>query len=249
MIYEQQQAHRDLQDYIRCYWKLENHTNDFQAYTILPDGFFDLLICYHKTHLEEVFLTGLWDQQTKVAISPKTTIYGVQFRLFAIENIIQESISPLLNDLKPLQKSYLGLDRFNTNTDACLFDYLNQCLLACMEKQNDSDPRKRLLFNAIQQTKGNKTVEYYSQQAGWSKRQINRYFRATFGLSLKSYCSIRKGAAMFGQIRNGELFPQQGYFDQSHFIKEIKKITGFTPKVLRKNENDRFLQFSIIKRK
>lgn len=247
MIYSQEQAHQNLRDYIRCYWKIENKSEDSQHYTILPDGFFDLLICFHNDKLEGVFLTGLWDHKTNVDISPETKIYGVQFRLLAIENIIQESITSLLNNVKELEKSYLGLDGFNKDVDSSFFEYLNQCLLSCIEGQGPIDPRKSILLKSINQTKGNQTVEYYSQEANWSKRQINRYFQSAFGLSLKSYCSIRKCAATFSQIRKGQLFPQQGYFDQPHFIKEVKKITEVTPKVLLKNENDRFLQFSIIK--
>lgn len=249
MVYFQQQAHEDLRDYVRCYWKIENKNKDFQYYTIFPDGFFDVLICFRNDNLDGVFLSGLWNHKTNVVISPETVIYGVQFRLLAIENIIQESIAILLNTIKGLEKSYLGLNGFNKKRDSYFFEYLNRCLLSHIEQQDPIDPRKYILLKSINQTKGNKTVAYYSQKANWSKRQINRYFRSTFGLSLKSYCSIRKCAATFSQIKKGELYPQQGYFDQSHFIKEIKKITEFTPKVLLKNENDRFLQFSIIKNK
>jgi len=248
MKYTQQRAHEDLNDYVRCYWKLENKNTDFQYFTILPDGFFDLLICYQNNHLERVFLSGLWDQKTNVIIPPETTIYGVQFRLLAIENVIQESITPILNNLKRLEKSYLKLDEFQEDVASSFFDYLDRCLRTYIEEQDPIDPRKHALLQAINQTKGNKTVAYYSQKANWSPRQINRYFQASFGMSLKSYCSIRKCAATFSQIRKGQLFPEQGYFDQPHFIKEIKKITAFTPKVLQKNENDRFLQFSIIKK-
>jgi len=247
MIYFQQQAHQNLRDYIRCYWKIENNDENFQQYTIFPDGFFDLLICYHNDNLVSVFLSGLWNHKTNVVISPKTTIYGVQFRLLGIENIIQENISSLLNKIKRLEITYLRLDEFNKNSDYCLFEYLNKCLLSSIKEQEKIDSRKSILLKSINQTKGNKTVEYYSQKANWSKRQINRYFQSTFGLSLKSYCTIRKGATTFSQIKKGELFPLQGYFDQPHFIKGIKKITGFTPKALLKNKNDRFLQFSIIK--
>jgi len=247
MIYYQQQAHQNLKDYIRCYWRVENKNEDFLSYTIFPDGFFDLLICYHKNNLEKVILTGLWDNKTNVVISPGTTIYGVQFRLLAIENIIRESITPLLNNMKSIEKSYLELDEFNKNDEPCLFEHLNQCLLLLIEKHNSIDPRKSILLKSINQTKGNKTVEYYSRKACWSARQINRYFQSTFGLSLKKYCSIRKCASTYSQIKKGQLHPQQGYFDQPHFIKEVKKTTGFTPKALLKNENDRFLQFSIIK--
>lgn len=247
MIYFQQQAHQDLRDYVRCYWKIENKSKDPQHYTILPDGFFDLLICFQNDTLEGVFLTGLWDHKTNVVIPPETTIYGVQYRLLAIESIIQESITSLLNNIKELEQPYLGLDTFHENIDSLFFEYLNRCLLSRIEEQSPITPRKSTLLQSINETKGSQTVEYYAQKADWSPRQINRYFQSTFGLSLKRYCGIRKCAATFSQIRKGQLFPQEGYFDQPHFIKEIKKITAFTPKVLLKNENDRFLQFSIIK--
>lgn len=249
MIYSQQQPHQNLRDYIRCYWKIENKKKNVQQYTIFPDGFFDLLICFHNDKLENIFLSGLWNHKTKVIISPETTIYGVQFRLIAVENIIQENISSLLNKITRLDKTYLRLDEFNKNSDHCLFEYLNKCLLSSIKEQEIIDSKKSVLLKSINQTKGNKTVEYYSQQANWSKRQINRYFQSTFGLSLKRYCNIRRGASTYSQIKNGELYPLEGYFDQSHFIKGIKKITGFTPSTLLKNENDRFLQFSIIKNK
>jgi len=48
--------------------------------------------------------------------------------------------------------------------------------------------------------------------------------------------------ASYSDISEGNLFPQEDYFDQAHFIKEIKKYTGTTPKELYKNENVRFLQ-------
>ncbi|WP_400073483.1 DUF6597 domain-containing transcriptional factor [Zobellia russellii] len=247
MIYFQEQPNQNLKDYVRCYWKIENKNKDFQYYTIFPDGFFDLLICYHNNNLEDVFLSGLWNQKTSVFIAPETTIYGVQFRLLAIENIIRENISEILNNIISIEKSYTHLNELSIKRDSNVFEHFNQYLLSCIEKQSCIDPRKEHLLKAINQTKGNNTVQYYSEKANWSDRQINRYFQSTFGLSLKAYCNIRKGASNFSQIKKGELYAQEGYFDQPHFIKGIKKITGFTPKVLLKNENDRFLQFSIIK--
>ncbi|SEN91039.1 hypothetical protein SAMN05216436_1253 [bacterium A37T11] len=48
------------------------------------------------------------------------------------------------------------------------------------------------------------------------------------------------------KIQDGILFPQQNYADQSHFIKEAKKLSGVSPKELHKNKNGRFLQFSVL---
>ena len=246
MIYTQQQAHQKLRDDIRCYWQLENNGQQPLYYTIMPDGFFDLLVCYHQNNLEKVFLTGLWTKKVNVVILPNTKIFGVQFRLLAIESIFQESIAPFLNHMKSLEKTFWGLDAFVRNAAAVSVEHFDQYLLSHIAAKGRIDARKGKLLKAINVTQGNQTIDDYSKQVFWSARQINRYFRSTFGLSLKSYCTIRKGAASFSQIKQGQLYPNQNYFDQSHFIKAIKKITGHTPKELTKNENDRFLQFSII---
>ncbi|OJJ17036.1 hypothetical protein BKI52_30435 [marine bacterium AO1-C] len=246
MIYAQQQAHPDLRDCVRCYWKLENNTQQPLHYTIMPDGFFDLLICYHKNNLEKVFLTGLWTKKVNVVILPNTTLLGVQFRLLAIEHLIQKSIAPVLNDMMTMEKTFWGLDTFAQQVDSFSFEHLDRYLLPFMKEKDSIDSRKFNLLNLINQTQGNQTIEDYSKQVFWTKRQINRYFQSTFGLSLKSYCTIRKSAASYSHIKKGQLYPEHNYFDQSHFIKTIKRITGHTPKELTRNENDRFLQFSII---
>ena len=69
----------------------------------------------------------------------------------------------------------------------------------------------------------------------------------TFGLSLKEYLNIIRCNQTYKDISNNRPVLQGNYFDQSHFIKEIKKFTGVTPTELKKNENDRFLQLSTIK--
>jgi len=247
MIYNQEQAPEQLKKFIRCYWQLENTTTETLNFTILPDGFFDLISFYQDDKLEGVFLTGLWTKRVNVAIQPGMKIFGIQFRLLAIENIIQGSIAQILNEIKHLEKGYWGLDSLLLNSDTELIKHFNQYFLSVIDQQKKIDSRKYALLNLINQTKGNRTVDYYSKQVFWSKRQINRYFKARFGLSLKSYCTILKCAASYSQIRKGKLFPNQNYFDRSHFIKEVKKITGNTPKNLANNKNDRFLQLLIIK--
>lgn len=106
------------------------------------------------------------------------------------------------------------------------------------------DERKQKLFKLLFQTNGSLTIQEIANQIFWTSRQINRYFNATFGLSLKSYCNILKCKQSFDDIKKGKLFPEKNYTDQPHFIREIKKHTGTTPKILAKNENDRFIQFS-----
>ncbi|UZJ63709.1 hypothetical protein OKW96_14855 [Sphingobacterium sp. KU25419] len=49
-------------------------------------------------------------------------------------------------------------------------------------------------------------------------------------------------------MSEGKLFPEQNFTDQTHFIKEIKKYSGVTPKVLSKNEDHQFIDILTIKK-
>jgi AraC-like DNA-binding protein len=105
---------------------------------------------------------------------------------------------------------------------------------------------KICLFNEIYK-KEIFNVQELSEKIFWTSRQINRYFNLTFGLSLKEYLNIIRCNQSYKDISNNKLAPQNTYFDQSHFIKEIRKYTGLTPTELNKNKNDRFLQLLTIK--
>ncbi|MES1224770.1 MAG: AraC family transcriptional regulator, partial [Bacteroidota bacterium] len=118
-------------------------------------------------------------------------------------------------------------------------DDMNQVL-----KTRTLDERKLKLFGLLEETSGAIPVETLAQQCYWSTRQINRYFNKQFGISLKGYCNILRCYASYGKIKAGHLYPDFDYYDQSHFIREIKKHTGTTPKALLKNEYQRYLQFN-----
>ena len=148
-----------------------------------------------------------------------------------------------------MELAYWNLNRITFNNQKETVDFLNNKCLVIINAQRKIDERKQQLFKLLYQTKGSESITYYSEQVFWSSRQLNRYFKKRFGLSLKSYCNILKCAASFKHIKKGQLAPKHNYFDQPHFVKDIKKYTGNRPKDLYKNENDRFLQLSIMKKK
>lgn len=110
------------------------------------------------------------------------------------------------------------------------------------------DNRKKKLFELIYFSKGSITVKELSENVFWSSRQINRYFNQQFGISLKTYCNILRFGSSFKPISEGILFPEQNFTDQNHFIKEIKKYSGVTPKELSRNKDNRFMDIVAIKK-
>mgnify|MGYP001062831279 CR=1 FL=1 len=249
MNYYQQTAIESLKEYIRCFWWLDNDSSKNIDYTILPDGFFDIIVRFDTYDYESTVLTGTYTKEIEVVIPPNQQLFGIQFKLPAAEYLFGESIAPLLNSEKKLPDDFWNLNAIDFIEKLDTIDKLSSIISQEIDNQNNIDDRKILLFRLLSQTKGNESVGYYADQVFWSSRQINRYFNKTFGLSLKSYCNILRCSAAFKDIKNGDLLSNQNYYDRSHFNKEIKKYTNHTPKNLSINENDRFLQISIIPNK
>ncbi len=249
MIYHQQKANAILKPYIRCFWWLDNDSSKNIDYTILPDGFFDIIVRFDNYEYDSTVLTGTYTKEIEVAIPPNHQLFGIQFKLLAAEYIFAESIAPLLNSEKKLPNNFWNLNMLDFSENLDTIDKLSSIISHEIDKQNNLDNRKLHLFRLLSQTKGNHSVSYFADKVFWSSRQINRYFNKMFGLSLKSYCNILRCSASFKDIKEGDLLSNQNYYDRSHFNKEIKKYTNHTPKNLSNNENDRFLQISIIPNK
>jgi AraC-like DNA-binding protein len=246
MIYKEFQPDKLLSDFVKNYWWFDNSTTQQLDFTILPDGCFDLIVSFDNYQQEEISLTGLWTKQVDVSIEPNRQLFGIRFKLLAVDYILQQNISSFCDSEQVKESGFWQLDKTSFKDSESVIEKLNKLMLAILGDQKGIDSKKQKLFNLLYETNGGKTVEYYSQQVFWTSRQINRYFKDRFGIPLKSYCKILKCFASYRHIKKGEFYPEQNYFDQSHFIKDLKKHTGNNPTELFENKNARFLQLATM---
>lgn len=73
-----------------------------------------------------------------------------------------------------------------------------------------------------------------------SKRQFERVFRETVGMNPKEYARIVQFQKALRLIQKGErnyagIAVECGYSDQSHFIRNFKELSGYTPEALIKH--------------
>lgn len=249
MIYKEFQPDVVLSDFVKNYWWFDNSTDQQLDFTILPDGCFDLIVSFNNQQQEEISLTGLWTKQVEISIDPNVQLFGIRFKLLAADYIIQQSVVSFCDSEEIKESSFWELDKTSFEDLESVTDKLDKRMLSILNGQKEIDSRKQKLFSLLYQTNGELTVEDYSKQVFWTSRQINRYFNSRFGVSLKSYCKILKCYASYKHIKKGQLYPEHNYFDQSHFIKDLKKVTGNKPTELFENKNDRFLQLTTISEK
>ena len=247
IVYKVIKPEPSLADFVESFWFVGNLSQAAKEIVVLPDGRVDLFFSYTATEPFHIVLMGLEIEPTKTTFQPGTVIFAISLKLLAVEYLLGDSISDLLNKTKSLPTDFWGFSKNDLN-DFDLF-----CVKATIKIKElvhaNIDDRKRKLFELIYQSNGALTVNALSEKVSWSSRQINRYFNQTFGLSLKAYCNILRFRASIEHIKKGKLFPELNFSDQAHFIKEVKKLSGVVPKELSKNENDRFIQLLPVTKK
>jgi AraC-like DNA-binding protein len=247
IVYKVLKPEPGLVDFVESFWVVGNLSKAAKEIVVLPDGRVDLFFSFSATEPFHIVLMGLEIEPTKTTFQPGTVIFAISLKLLAIEYLLVDSISDLLNKTKLLPNNYWGFSKHDLN------DFAMFCAKATAKikglVQPRIDDRKRKLFELIYLSNGTLTVKTLSEKVSWNSRQINRYFNQTFGLSLKAYCNILRFKASIEHIKKGKLFPELNFSDQAHFIKEVKKLSGVVPKELSKNKNDRFIQLLPVTKK
>ncbi|WP_048506586.1 helix-turn-helix transcriptional regulator [Chryseobacterium angstadtii] len=109
-----------------------------------------------------------------------------------------------------------------------------------------------LIKNAVElveKCSGNTEIGLLSKELNVSDRTLRNHFYSNVGCSPKEFIRIVKLKQIAYQLKYSEtsltdIAVDNNYFDQSHFVHEVKNITGQSPSKLRKDiPNFRFLQF------
>ena len=246
MNYQEKNTKGFISNFIKSFWEFKTLEKECN-YEILPDGFFDLIFEIKNEQITKVSLTGVWTRQIQISIPKNTKMIGVRFKLISAEYIFNQSIKKLKNTRTELPLTFLGCENFAFQGFEKFTDSLTEKLQYGLKNLKETDNRKFELFKILYQRNGEISVKELSERIFWSSRQINRYFNSRFGFPLKTFCNILKCHFSLKHIAKGELFPENDYYDQAHFIKQVKQITGSTPTNLYLNKNDRFLQLTTIR--
>lgn len=224
-----------LKDHIMCIWSMrsKDHLSQTVNNVILPDACVDLLINFTT---QEILFVATSRATKNLPLSGKVDFMGVRFRPGVFYNIFGVDCASVMDKIIPYQqiekqcdlsqilqiKSYKDRLRF-------LIDYLNNKI-----RPNQIDQ----FVNLTNQTKLKNDIKYTSGVAdklNCGIRQANRIFKQRCGISIKAFLNVVRlheslRALIYSQGNNlARIANQSGFYDQSHFIREIKRYTGISP--------------------
>ena len=239
---------KKLEHQVPTLWMNRNLSGEPEQLTIVPDSYFKIVFVVQDGRVVKYFMTGLWIRENDFITPPNATNYGCRLKILAPEFLIRQEVASILQDIKQLDLSYLNLKYFDLPSFEKIVDQW-QIELLKIKSSRDIASNKLRLSQLLDTTKGDITAKQVSEQILWTNRQINRYMNKYLGVSLKRYLNIQKVYQSYIQIREGRFFPEKNYFDQAHFVREVKRHTGETPTKLHESQNDRFIQLKNIQQK
>jgi len=246
--YKEIKPNTELKDFVHSFWMHQNNSDTVEKTTIVPDSYFKIVMLIKNQKIISYFMTGLWLDEKEFSFAPNATSVGVRLKILAPEFLLNREIASILQKMHQLDLHYLNADKFDLFNFEAIVEQWQKELLA-IKHQKAIQGNKLRLSQLLDKMNGDISAAEVSNQIYWSNRQINRYLNKYVGVSLKKYLNIQKCYQAYLQIRDGDFFPEKGFFDQSHFIREIKKHTGETPTSLHQSQNDRFIQLKRISKK
>ncbi|MCK0110508.1 AraC family transcriptional regulator [Flavobacteriaceae bacterium S0825] len=246
--YQEIQPKTELKDFVHSFWMHQNNSDSVEKITIVPDSYFKIVMLIKNQKIIAYFITGLWLDEKEFSFAPNTFSVGVRLKILAPEFLLNREVASILQKTYQLDLGYLNIDKFDLSSFEIIVEQWQKELLSIKPKKEIQGNKLRL-SQLLDKMDGNISAIEVSNQIYWTNRQINRYLNRYLGVSLKKYLNIQKCYQSYIQIRNGEFYPENGFFDQPHFIREIKKHTGETPKSLHEQQNDRFIQLKRISKK
>ena len=243
-----------LADFVKCYWTLDGAKETTpKRNTIVPDGTMKLIFHYgdlywHHPENRDSFLQPrcfLIGQLTKpYVVEPDgdTGTFAVRFHSDGFLPFATIPIKEMENTPIPLERLFgeeglkLELKILEANGVLERIEIMESFLLSRLNSKELMDRVVKSTIETILTANGQLSINALSKQSSLNRRVLSRKFSSTVGLSPKQLSKIIRLQSSLKSLLNKDvskltdLAYENGYFDQSHFIKDFKIFTGVTPK-------------------
>jgi len=242
-----------LKDFVRYFWTLEGCPFDVGPKTFGPlaDGCPGLILQQsEQTHLygsnnkelPKSFIYGQSIRLTHLHLTRNYNLIGIRFFPNALKSIFGFNSSELTDsciDLTSLSKgedANLSEKLENATSTSQKLSLLSQHLFSLIRK-NDSqvDSITEFALSQIIQSKGRLSLKQIREKLNLSERSLERKFDQFVGIPPKLYARVCRFQAALNQLKNNQYSKlsdiafDNGFSDQSHFIRTFKEFTGHSP--------------------
>jgi methylphosphotriester-DNA--protein-cysteine methyltransferase len=185
-------------------------------------------------------ITGLWDtrrlhnhgRDSAVVLAAFTATGAAAFLRHPLDEIFNATVSivDLLGSPTDLNRVHEQLAEATRH--AHRIQLIENFLIACATTTSP-DPLVSAAVSWIEESRAMARIEELARRVGLSQSALERRFRRVVGASPKKFASIVRLRRVLHLRSKGADFTSiahaAGYYDQSHFIKDFKRFSGFAP--------------------
>lgn len=243
-----------LQEFVKCYWTLESQEEpNTERQTIVPDGCMEMIFHYGDLYRQytnaqnsilqpRCFVIGQLTQPLEIEPTGVTGIFSVRFHPEGFLPFASIPIKEMENTAVSLEKLFgnegfeIGQKIGNATATRERIQAIESFLLNRLTDIHTIDRIIKTTVETILTANGQLSIDQLSKQVHINRRQLERKFATVIGLSPKQLSkTIRLQATLkmllAQQFSSLTALAYQGeYYDQAHFIKDFKELTGLTPK-------------------
>lgn len=180
----------------------------------------------------------------------------LEFTASGFYYLFHNSPSQLANKLIPL-KEFIDIDIYkqleiDLKESAGIEEQIKIIEEFLIDKSNKALPFIDYIENALQiidENKGRAAINELVDNINIGKRQFNRKFQEVVGISPKSYSKIVQLHYIIGLMQSKnyssmqDISYQAEFYDQAHFAKRFKELTGFAPNEFIKSDKHIALKY------
>lgn len=233
-----------LADVVACYWTFEARpAAEPLVHHVWPDGCVSLTLGGAPGAVPFAGIAGPTRAARRIPIQPGTVYHGVRFWPDAGGAALGLAAESLRERMVPASSVFGAavdalMERVMAADPETLAAALDDWLVAHLPCIPAPDPAVRAAVRSLVDTRGERPIAAVASDIGLGARQLQRRFRRAVGLTPKEYARIRRTRSALAELLRGEgswaaLAAGMGYADQSHLIRELGDLTGFTPVALR----------------
>ncbi|MGB0564247.1 MAG: helix-turn-helix domain-containing protein [Spirulinaceae cyanobacterium] len=228
----------ELAGYIYCYWTIEGQVppgSDYW-YTIVPDGCIDILI--NCLRFEGAIAAGTNVAVDRTPFHSDVHYFGLRFLPGAIHNFIDfpaaDAVSrmALIQTMAPQWKVELSEQLFEQPSTSERISVANRLMVQLLRRRNFTfDPRLAGAIHQMVVHRGQVNLEG-NRDLGVSPRHLRRLFHDYLGIRPKQLARIIRfqyAMQLLQQDAGLDELLALGFYDQAHFIREFKAMTGASP--------------------
>ena len=232
IIASHKQPSKSLKSYINTYWTSYNPTNEYIDVPIVPNG-----CIYIIWKNGNITLSGLTTSAYVLNIAPQDKFFGIEFKPYVLALLLDVDVSKLNDksiELKRINEKLEHDMRTIIEIHSELYDDLNR-LFETYFADTVIDETLLKTLKLIELSHGNMSVSDLANSVEVHPKKLERLFVEYLGVSVKKFSKIIRFGEMHrvlseeGMENLAQKVLDKGYFDQAHFNRDFKKLTGVHP--------------------